>query len=48
LHAALRERTQAVLDMYSRRLRPKLVLSALGSDAQLLGAIRLAQIMTRR
>lgn len=44
LHAALRERAQAVVDTYARRLRPKLVLSALGSDAQLLGAIRLAQI----
>ena len=48
LHAALRERTQAVVDMYARRLRPKLVLSALGNDAQLMGAIRLAQIGPRR
>ncbi len=44
LHNALRERTQAVVDTYARRLRPKLVLSALGNDAQLMGAIRLAQI----
>ncbi len=44
LHAALRERTQAVVDTYARRLRPELVLSALGSNAQLMGAIRLAQI----
>ena len=44
LHTALRERTQAVVDQYARRLRPKLVLSELGSDAQLMGAIRLAQI----
>lgn len=44
LHNALRERTQAVVDTYARRLRPRLVLSALGNDAQLMGAIRLAQI----
>lgn len=48
LHAALRERTQAVVDIYARRLRPELVLSALGSDAQLMGAIRLAQAAARR
>jgi len=48
LHAALRERTQSVVDMYARRQRPKLVLSALGGDAQLMGAIRLAQIGPRR
>jgi glucokinase len=48
LHAALRERTQAIVDMYGRRLRPKLVLSALGKDAQVMGAIRLAQIAARR
>jgi glucokinase len=48
LHAALRERAQAIVDMYARRLRPKLVLSALGKDAQLMGAIRLAQIAARR
>jgi glucokinase len=47
LHGALRERTQTVVDMYARRLRPKLVLSELGSDAQLMGAIRLAQIAAR-
>jgi glucokinase len=47
LHAALLERTQVVVDMYARRLRPKLVLSELGSDAQLMGAIRLAQIAVR-
>lgn len=44
LHAALRERTQVVVDTYARRLRPRLVLSELGNDAQLMGAIRLAQI----
>ena len=48
LHAALRDRTQAVVDMHARRLRPQLVLSALGSDAQLMGAIRLAQIAAKR
>jgi glucokinase len=47
LHAELRERTQTVVDMYARRLRPKLVLSELGNDAQLMGAIRLAQIVAR-
>ena len=46
LHAALRDRTQAVLEMHARRLRPKMVLSALGGDAQLMGAIRLAQIVS--
>jgi hypothetical protein len=35
------------VDHYARRLRPKLVLSELGSDAQLMGAIRLAQIAAR-
>lgn len=48
LHAALRDRTQAIVDTHARRLRPQLVLSALGSDAQLMGAIRLAQIAARR
>jgi glucokinase len=48
LHPALRDRTQAVVDMHARRLHPQLVSSALGSDAQLLGAIRLAQIAARR
>jgi predicted NBD/HSP70 family sugar kinase len=47
-HAALRDRTQAAVDMHARRLRPQLVLSALGRDAQLMGAIRLAQIATRQ
>ena len=47
-HAALRDRTQAVVDMHARRLRPQLVLSALGSDAQLMGAIRLAQLAAER
>jgi glucokinase len=46
LHTALRDRTQAVLEMHARRLRPKMVLSALGGDAQLMGAIRLAQIVS--
>jgi glucokinase len=46
LHAALRDRTQAVLEMHARRLRPKMVLSLLGGDAQLMGAIRLAQIVS--
>jgi glucokinase len=44
LHTALRDRTQAIVDSHARRLRPQLVLSTLGGDAQLSGAIRLAQI----
>jgi glucokinase len=44
LHPALRERTQNIVDMHARRVRPKVVLSSLGSDAQLMGAIRLAQL----
>jgi glucokinase len=47
LHAALLERTQAVVDAHARRLRPHLVLSSLGADAQLMGTIRLAQITAR-
>jgi glucokinase len=47
LHAALRDRTQAVVDMHARRLRPQLVSSALGRDAQLMGAVRLAQITAK-
>jgi predicted NBD/HSP70 family sugar kinase len=48
LHTALRDRTQAVLNMHARRMRPQLLLSALGSNAQLMGAIRLAQLTARR
>ena len=48
LHAALRDRTQRVVDTHARRLRPQVVLSGLGSDAQLMGAIRLAQLTARR
>jgi glucokinase len=44
LHTALRDRTQTIVDSHARRLRPQLVLSTLGGDAQLSGAIRLAQI----
>lgn len=47
LHAALLERTQAVVDAHARRLRPHLVLSSLGADAQLMGTIRLAQLTAR-
>ena len=47
LHTALRDRTQAVVDRHARRLRPQLVLSTLGSDAQLMGGIRLAEIALR-
>lgn len=48
LHPALRERTQAVIDMHARRLRPQLVASTLGSDAQLMGAVRLAQLAAKK
>jgi glucokinase len=48
LHTALRDRTQAVLDKHARRMRPQLLLSALGNDAQMMGAIRLAQLTARR
>jgi glucokinase len=48
LHAALRDRTQRVVDTHARRLRPQVVLSGLGGDAQLMGAIRLAQLTARR
>lgn len=34
--------TQSILDQYTQPSRPKLILSALGHDAQLIGAIRLA------
>ena len=45
LHAALRDRIQNFVDIHARRLHPRVVLSGLGSDAQLMGAIRLAQLM---
>jgi glucokinase len=48
LHPALRDRTQRVVDTHARRLRPQVVLSGLGSDAQLMGAIRLAQLTAQR
>jgi glucokinase len=48
LHSALRDRAQHVVDAHARRLRPQIVLSSLGSDAQLLGAIRLAQLTAQR
>jgi glucokinase len=48
LHPALRDRTQRVVDTYARRLRPQIVLSTLGNDAQLMGAIRLAQQTAHR
>lgn len=44
MHPALRDRVQVILDLHSRRLRPQLILSDLGGDAQILGAIRLAQL----
>lgn len=48
LHPALRDRTQAIVDAHARRLRPQLVLSSLGGDAQVMGAIRLAQLTAQR
>jgi glucokinase len=48
LHTALRDRTQAVVDKNARRLRPRLTLSTLGGDAQMMGAIRLAQLTATR
>jgi glucokinase len=48
LHPALRDRTQSVVDAHARRLRPRVLLSSLGSDAQLMGAIRLGQITAQR
>jgi glucokinase len=47
LHSALRDRTQNIVDTHARRVRPQIVLSSLGSDAQLMGAIRLAQLTAR-
>jgi glucokinase len=48
LHPALRDRTQSAVDAHARRLRPRVVLSSLGSDAQIMGAIRLAQLTAKR
>jgi predicted NBD/HSP70 family sugar kinase len=48
LHAELRDRTQKVVDTHARRLCPRVVLSSLGSDAQIMGAIRLAQLTAQR
>ena len=42
MHPALRDATERVLAQRSARVQPQLVLSALGSEAQLIGAIRLA------
>ncbi len=42
IHPALRDATERVLAQRSARVQPQLVLSALGSEAQLTGAIRLA------
>jgi glucokinase len=48
LHPALRDRTQDAVDAYARRLRPRVVLSSLGRDAQIMGAIRLAQLAAQQ
>lgn len=48
LHSALRDRTQKAVEAHARRVRPQVVLSGLGSDAQLMGAIRLAQLTVQR
>jgi glucokinase len=42
MHPALHSATQTMLDQRSIRKRPQLVLSTLGADAQLMGALRLA------
>jgi glucokinase len=41
-HPALRESAQAILTSWGTRVQPRLIASALGEDAQLLGAVRLA------
>jgi glucokinase len=42
MNGALRDATEAVLKRYSEPAQPKLIISSLGQDAQLIGAIRLA------
>jgi glucokinase len=39
---SLRDATQRFLDKYNEPVQPKLMVSSLGQDAQLVGAIRLA------
>jgi len=42
MSAPLLDATRRVLEQYSAPARPKLMISSLGQDAQLMGAIRLA------
>jgi glucokinase len=42
MNTVLRDATKAVLQSYSEPVQPKLIISSLGQDAQLMGAIRLA------
>jgi glucokinase len=42
IHPVLNDATQSIIDRWSGRVRPQLTPSALGADAQLMGAIRLA------
>lgn len=42
MHPALREATQRVLDLHAARVKPQLVVSSLGTEAQVMGAVRLA------
>jgi glucokinase len=42
MNGALRDATEAILQRYREPAQPKLVISSLGQDAQLMGAIRLA------
>jgi len=42
LHPALCDEVQSIADQWNVRVRPHVVRSALGTDAQLLGAIRTA------
>lgn len=48
LHHALRDRTKKMLDRHAVGFRPQVVLSSLGNDAQLMGAIRLAQLTAEK
>ena len=48
LHPVLRDHTQSAVDAHARRLRPQVAQSSLGSDAQIMGAIRLAQQIAQR
>ena len=44
----LRDATERILERYAEPARPKLIISSLGADAQLMGAIRLAMTTAER